>query len=265
MAMKRCEADLHFYDVKKDKSCPYCERQVGGERPFQGVAEKGGAADASSAPTILMDSETKKPITVPGPLPDRPTAARLSKEAAPLESLPDESTPPVFEPAPDPATRQRAPNSLSEQSVPAELSNAKPPPTAGPAPKLDGPAAMVLGENKAFNPTVGWLVCTEGPERGKDYHIKAGINEIGCEEDPEVDIAIKGDSLISRRYHAEIQYDPEDNVFYLIQKKNAAVKVNDVNVKRPTRLNPYDMLQLGETKLLFVPLCSEKFQWPNCQ
>jgi hypothetical protein len=263
VAMKRCEADLHFYDMEKHKSCPYCERQMGNQRPFQGVAEKGGAADASSAPTVLMESESKKPISVPGPVHDRPTAAQLSKEATPAESLPVESTPTVFMSAPDPATRLGPSNFFSEQSVPDELSNAKPPPAAGPAPKLDEMTVMVLGENIPFNPAVGWLVCTEGPERGKDYRIKAGINEIGREEDPEVNIVIKGDSLISRRYHAEIQYDPEENVFYLIQKKNAAVKVNDVKVKRPTRLNPYDVLELGETKLLFVPLCSEKFQWPN--
>jgi pSer/pThr/pTyr-binding forkhead associated (FHA) protein len=74
---------------------------------------------------------------------------------------------------------------------------------------------------------------------------------------------ITGDKLISRRYHAEILYDPEENVFYLIQKKNEALKINDSRVRRPTRLNPYDIIQLGETRLVFVPLCSERFQWPT--
>jgi hypothetical protein len=261
--MKRCEADLHFYDMEKHKTCPYCERLKEEERPAHAAAEKGGDPDASSAATVMMDSETKRPITVPGFLNHRTTAAQMSKEGAPAESIPEESAPTVFETAADTATRQWSPSPPSEQSVVPELSAAEPPPAAEPTPELEGMTVMILGKNKALELVVGWLVCTEGPQRGKDFHIKAGINEIGREEDPEVDIVIKGDSVISRRYHAEIQYDSEDNVFYLIQKKNEAVKVNDVKVKRPTKLNPYDLLQLGETKLLFVPLCSEKFQWPK--
>jgi hypothetical protein len=125
----------------------------------------------------------------------------------------------------------------------------------------DQKTVMLFKDNHISDPVAGWLVCVQGPEKGRDYRLKAGMNEIAREEDPEVDIVLRADNTISRRYHAEIQYDPDENEFYLIKLKNEAVMLNDKKVKRPVQLSPYDIIQLGETRLVFVPLCSEKFKW----
>jgi hypothetical protein len=37
--------------------------------------------------------------------------------------------------------------------------------------------------------------------------------------------------------------------------------VNDKLVLNPIELKAMDQLSIGDTKLMFVPLCSEKFHW----
>jgi len=123
-------------------------------------------------------------------------------------------------------------------------------------------ATVGIFKKKAkFEPVTGWLVCTEGPARGKDFRIKPGINEIGRSDTENVEIVIPGDNLISRRDHAEIEYDHEENSFYLVRKKNAAVRLNGKAVRQPTELHSHDVIQFGESMFIFVPLCAEQFKW----
>ena len=42
-------------------------------------------------------------------------------------------------------------------------------------------------EPRGFDPVVGWLVCTEGPDRGRDYRLRTAKNFIG--RAPEMDSA----------------------------------------------------------------------------
>lgn len=273
MAMSRCKANLHFYDVAKHDSCPYCSRQDT-KKIKQAAVEIDEVIETCLGDTVMLDSHKKTPPTAQktSDLPqDADTCLGATvmmdshKEMPPIAQKPLEiplaaAQPPAdIPPAAKQPSEERVPaEPLERQSLPTEPFTTKRTPT------LTEKTPMPLQE-KVSSMVAGWLVCIEGVERGKDYRIKVGINEIGRDMDSEVDIMIKGDNLISGRFHAEIQYDPEDNVFYLIQKKNEAVKINDAKVKRPTRLNPYDILQLGQTKLVFVPLCSEKFQWATSQ
>ncbi|MBF0565143.1 MAG: FHA domain-containing protein [Nitrospirae bacterium] len=123
----------------------------------------------------------------------------------------------------------------------------------------------IFKKKAGFNPVVGWLVCTEGIEKGKDHPIRPGINEVGRDDTYDVHIVVKGDLLISRRDHAEIEYDAEENIFYLIRKKNQAVKVNGVKIRQYVKINAYDTIQFGETVFVFVPLCNDKFRWDTKQ
>ena len=63
-----------------------------------------------------------------------------------------------------------------------------------------------------IDPVVGWLLCVDGPEKGRDYRIRSGRNSIGRAEN--MDICISGDSSISRERHAIIAYDPKKIVLY---------------------------------------------------
>ncbi|MCB6414394.1 FHA domain-containing protein [Dorea acetigenes] len=111
-----------------------------------------------------------------------------------------------------------------------------------------------------FTPVVGWLVCVDGPSKGTDYRIRTGYNYIGREEN--MDIYIKGDIKISREKHAMVVYDDEERVFFFgpVDGKSV-VRVNGKLVTIPVEVHSYDIIKIGTTKLMFVPLCGERFNW----
>lgn len=111
-------------------------------------------------------------------------------------------------------------------------------------------------------PVVGWLVAIEGSNFGEDFKLKTGRNFIG--RSTSMDIALTGDSSISREKHAIILYEPKSNIF-LVQPGDAKelFYLNDKVVLNATEINAYDVLSLGSTKLMFIPCCSEKFNWDS--
>ncbi len=126
----------------------------------------------------------------------------------------------------------------------------------------EGKTVSFLEESLGIDPTVGWLVCVEGKEKGKDYRLKGRINTIGRSE--KMDVCIKGDNTISSENHAQLGYSERNNQFTLLPTANKNyIYINDREVFSPTVLAPYDIIDFGATKLLFVPLCGEKFRWKN--
>ena len=109
-------------------------------------------------------------------------------------------------------------------------------------------------------PVVGWLVCTDGVNKGTDYRLHQGRNFVG--RSPEMDVCILGDNTVSRSSHAIVVYDPRSNV-YLAQPGSSKelFYVNDKLVLNPVELKTMDLLNIGDTKLMFVPLCGEQFHW----
>lgn len=120
----------------------------------------------------------------------------------------------------------------------------------------------ILEKNMHIDPIVGWIVCIEGAGRGKDFQIRAANNTIGRSED--MDICIKEDPTISRENYARLSYDLKHNDFYIIPAEKANnIYLNDQPVYVPTKLSAYDLLELGESKFLFVPFCNNKFKWED--
>lgn len=119
-----------------------------------------------------------------------------------------------------------------------------------------------LGETTGIEPVTGWLVCIEGPQMGQDYRIMAEKNFIGRAE--EMHIRIIGDNAISRRNHAVIVYDPKKRNFYLLPGDASGLAYhNNEAVYSPVELTAYDVIQLGRSKFIFVPLCGIHFEWNN--
>ncbi len=114
-------------------------------------------------------------------------------------------------------------------------------------------------DSTSVDPVCGWLVCIDGPEKGVDFRVHNGYNYIGREIG---DIHISNDLQISREKHAMIAYDADDNAFFFgpTDGRNI-VKLNGHSVFNAEQIKAYDVIKIGTTKLLFVPLCSDQFTW----
>lgn len=113
-----------------------------------------------------------------------------------------------------------------------------------------------------FDPVVGWLVCTEGPSRGRDYRIRSEKNFIGRSQS--MNICIQNDESVSRDNHASVSYNPKNKSFKIHPgSSRGLVYLNDEDVDMPRKLSAYDVIELGQTKLMFIPFCGEKFLWEN--
>ncbi len=126
----------------------------------------------------------------------------------------------------------------------------------------DATTPVSVGGVEGFSPVVGWLVCVDGPAEGTDYRIRAGYNYIGRSEN--MDICILGDKNIGRERHAMIAYDPQEKIYFFGPADGRSiVRKNDKMVMVPTELAAYDVVRIGSTKLMFVPLCGEHFNWKD--
>lgn len=122
------------------------------------------------------------------------------------------------------------------------------------------PVAASSEESTTFDPVVGWLVCIEGATKGTDYRIHSQNNYIG--RSAKMDISIPEDSHISAENSAIIAYDNEDRTFYFGPGSGRnIVRVNGKPALSVEKIEAYDVLTVGTTKLLFVPLCGDRFDW----
>ena len=116
------------------------------------------------------------------------------------------------------------------------------------------------GEPPVVSPVIGWIVCIEGPSKGRDYRIMAKKNFLGSSEG--MDIQISGDADIEKRNHAVFIYDPQNRSTLLLQgDAHGLVYLNDEVVYTPKILLSQDIIGIGKSKFLFVPLCGEYFEW----
>lgn len=106
--------------------------------------------------------------------------------------------------------------------------------------------------------TVGWLVIVEGPGRGKDLRVLPGQNRIG--RNPTMDIPLSEDPSVTGEDHARLMYD-EQGRFYLWHGNGKNLTYINGGLIDKQELKPHDRIKIGQTVLLFVPLCGEKFQW----
>lgn len=124
----------------------------------------------------------------------------------------------------------------------------------------EGVTVGLVRKQLGIDPVVGWLVCVGGPDRGRDYRLRGEKNFIG--RSPKMDVCIQGDDTISRDNHAAVSYNPKKNSFRLLPGEGRGlVYLNDEEVDAAVELQAYDRIELGQTQLLFVPFCGERFHW----
>ena len=163
-------------------------------------------------------------------------------------------------PAPDAATRvYRSGAQKGRSPAPPQATWDRP---TVPAEGRD-PEQPTASSDPMADPPVGWLVVIRGPGQGRSVTIGNGMNAIGRDHAERICVDF-GDELISRHGHAIITYDPRGKKFYIQHGggKNLTY-VEDAPVLVPTELVGFSKIVVGETVLLFVPLCGERFNWED--
>lgn len=109
----------------------------------------------------------------------------------------------------------------------------------------------------------GWIVIASGPGQGHFFPLFNGVAMVGRGEDQAIRLDF-GDGAISRKNHAAIAYDNEDNKFYLGHGgKSNIMRLNGRPVLATEDLSHGDVIRIGETTLRFVALCDDGFTWAD--
>ena len=77
-----------------------------------------------------------------------------------------------------------------------------------------------------------------------------------------MDVCIEGDDTISRENHCQIAFSPRSKSFNLLQGDGRnLIYLNGDVVLTATGLKAYDCLDIGDGSFLFIPFCSDRFDW----
>lgn len=106
---------------------------------------------------------------------------------------------------------------------------------------------------------VGWLVCTKGLSRGRDYKLFHGWNRIG--RSARMDIYIPEDKKISADNHVAIVFDDKKDTFHIINQQGSLVYLNDESITETRVLKTGDKIVVGDTELIFIAFCTEERGW----
>ena len=157
---------------------------------------------------------------------------------------------------------RRVPDNAGAAASASSPAPVAPIPASSPTPSVEPGATRAVYRDAAsgISPVIGWLVCVEGPDKGRDYRIHSEKNFIG--RSATMDIAVTGDESVSREKHASVAYDPKRRATWILPGEAAGlVYLNDQLVNTPMKLAPRDIVEVGKTKLMFWPLCDDKFHW----
>ena len=117
------------------------------------------------------------------------------------------------------------------------------------------------GQVSAHGKTVGWLVCISGAVLGESFCIREGENHIG--RAPNMDIALLYEPTVSRKTHAVITYEPEQNSCILYPQKSSQTICNDRVIKRKKTLKNRDVVVFGTCTFIFIAFCGTAFSWED--
>lgn len=116
-------------------------------------------------------------------------------------------------------------------------------------------------EDMELDPVVGWVVCVEGADKGKDYRLHSGNNFAG--RSGKMDI-ILSEKYVTAENHFCVSYDKRhDKYFAAMGIGQEMVYVNEEPLAgaNAVQLKHGDTIEIGKTRLIFIPLCGENFHW----
>ena len=77
-----------------------------------------------------------------------------------------------------------------------------------------------------------------------------------------LDFGAQSDKTVSHEAHAVVVYDHHANEFFIERgsSRNLAM-LNGSTIRGEPTLQRNDIIQVGATKLLFLPFCDQNFKW----
>ena len=105
----------------------------------------------------------------------------------------------------------------------------------------------------------GWLVCVEGPEKGRDYRLHHGFNRIG--RDMEMDVQVMDDLAVSRKNHCSVVYDEKGRTFSVVPSPGSLTYYGDQLLEKARPLEAGDEIRMGESSFVFIPFCGKDRVW----
>ncbi len=276
MPMKRC-LNGHFYDDIKYKECPYCRpdaRNMGNIPNIQAAPMNETRREKAKDFSVGVGGEPlRRQVLTPGDKSNMAvngeTVAINNKEFGMVPKAPEEKQAVRQNPMVQPLIQ---PKNFAEQFKPqavkvenkAEIKMEEQAKVVEMIPEKKIP----LGEKTVFisksfgdiDPIVGWLVCIDGPDKGCSYSLVSGRNYIGRGEN--MGVCLKNDKSVSRENQAIVSYDVKKNHFRVIPGEGRGlVYLNDEELCEYKQLKRKDVIEIGQTKLIFIPFCDEEFHW----
>ena len=109
-----------------------------------------------------------------------------------------------------------------------------------------------------IRPVVGWLVCVQGPDIGKDFRLHSDFNHVGRDKYQDVCLS---DRTVSRE-HFTVSYDIVNNHYFAeMDKGRTMVYINGYSLGGRALLKKGDQIKVGETLLVFIPLEQKDVKW----
>jgi hypothetical protein len=129
---------------------------------------------------------------------------------------------------------------------------------AQPAIPQDEKTVGIFRTEKGSDPVVGWLVCVSGQEKGRDYRLHAGRNEIG--RAIKSDVALVDDERVSRNNHCSVIFEPRKCTFHLVHGDGETL-VGGNQLSESIPLTDGAAFEIGGSTFVFVPFCKEGRTW----
>lgn len=262
----RCE-NGHFYDSEKYLKCPHCLNNLGVNKESEEYRQiqvnqqgKGNSSvlksdkDEENMHSESRHGESEKLF---GRLKKKPVKglSGVNGDSSKTVSFYDEANN-------DQVQKSSIPNKAGQDSSSEPHSVRGDIEKAADYKPVGEMTVQFYSKGNAGEPVVGWLVCIEGDAWGKSYELKTGKNRIG--RSSTMDIAILGDNSVSRDTHAVVMFEPHKKEFIMsVNECGGMVYINDEILSSVVKLANKDILTIGNTKLIFVPLCDEEFDWGN--
>lgn len=105
----------------------------------------------------------------------------------------------------------------------------------------------------------GWIVCTDGPDRGHVFSLYQGYHSIGYGRKNQ--ICILEDLDIAKGVHCYLIYDEKKNRFYLMPEEENPTFLNGERLTVPSEIFTGDTFQIGKTTFAFVAFCEGDRKW----